>query len=187
MDVKDEEVVWTDHENRITTFPLPSVQRPAITNSLSEAAIFLGDDPSELILTQAGERAQFYHFRYNSKGATLIAISDNYGNRLHITRDIHGRIKRVDNGAGRALLVRYDRKHIVAIDYQQFIPADNLEDAWSTIQTLVTYSYDAQHRLIEAKNAAGEAERYAYNDQNVILERQLAGGASFYWERASAA
>ncbi|WP_219097546.1 RHS repeat-associated core domain-containing protein [Pseudomonas sp. UMAB-40] len=182
VDIKDDEVVWTDHENRITTFPLPSVQRPAITNSLSEAAIFLGDDPSELILTQAGERAQFYHFRYNSKVATLIAISDNYGNRLHITRDIHGRIKRVDNGAGRALLIRYDRKHIVAIDYQQFVPADNLENAWSTIQNLITYSYDVQYRLIEAKNAAGEAERYTYNDQNVILERRLAGGASFYWE-----
>ncbi|MDI2590369.1 DUF6531 domain-containing protein [Pseudomonas sp. 681] len=182
VDINGTEVIWTDHENRVTTFPLPSVQRPAITNSLSEAAIFLGADPSELVLTQAGEKAQFYHFRYDSKGATLIAISDPYENRLHITRDIHGRIKRVDNGAGRALLVRYDRKHIVAIDYQQFIPADTLEDAWSTVQTLVTYTYDAQQRLIEAKNAAGEAERYAYNDQNVILERQLAGGASFYWE-----
>lgn len=182
VEITGEEVVWTDHENRVSTFPLPSVQRPAITNSLSEAAIFLGDDPSELILTQAGERKQFYHFRYDRKGATLIAISDNYDNRLHITRDIHGRIKRVDNGAGRALLVRYDRKHIVAIDYQQFIPADNLEAAWSTIQTLVSYEYDAQKRLIKATNAAGEAERYAYNEQNVILERQLAGGASFYWE-----
>ncbi|WP_338525188.1 RHS repeat-associated core domain-containing protein [Pseudomonas batumici] len=182
VDIAGDEVVWTDHENRVTTFPLPSVQRPAITNSLSEAAIFLGDDPSELILTQAGERARFYHFRYNSQGATLIAISDDYGNRLHITRDIHGRIKRVDNGAGRALLLRYDRKHIIAVDYQQFSPADTLEEAWSTVQTVVTYGYDARQRLIEAKNAAGEAERYAYNDQNVILERQLAGGASFFWE-----
>ena len=67
-------------------------------------------------------------------------------------------------------------------DYQQFLPADNLEDAWNTVQTLVTYSYDTQHRLIEAKNAAGEAEHYRYNEQHVILERQLAGGAAFYWE-----
>lgn len=79
-------------------------------------------------------------------------------------------------------MLRYDRKHIIAVDYQQFLPADNLEDAWNTVQTLVTYSYDAQHRLIEAKNAAGEAERYRYNEQHVILERQLAGGAAFYWE-----
>ncbi|MFJ5240111.1 RHS repeat-associated core domain-containing protein [Pseudomonas neuropathica] len=182
VDIKGDEVVWTDHENRVTTFPMPSLQRPAITNSLSAAAIFIGDDASELILTQAGEKPLFYHFRFNSKGATLIAISDNYDNRLHITRDIHGRIKRVDNGAGRALLVRYNLKHIVAIDYQQFLPADNLEDVWNTVQTLTTYEYDAQHRLIKATNALGESERYAYNEQNVILERQLAGGASFYWE-----
>ncbi|MEO6680326.1 MAG: RHS repeat-associated core domain-containing protein, partial [Pseudomonas sp.] len=182
VEINGDEVIWTDHENRATPFPLPSQQRPAITNSLSRAAIFIGDDPSELVLAQAGKRPSFYHFRYDSKGATLIAISDSYGNRLHITRDIHGRIKRLDNGAGRALLLRYDRKHIVAVDYQQFLPADNLEDAWNTIQTLVTYSYDAQHRLIEAKNAAGEAELYRYNDQHVILERQLAGGASFFWE-----
>ncbi|OOK93615.1 RHS repeat-associated core domain-containing protein [Pseudomonas syringae] len=181
VDINGEEVIWTDHENRVTTFPLPSMQRPAITNSLSEAAIFLGNDPSELILTQAGEKARFYHFRYDKKGATLIAMSDSYDNRLHITRDIHGRIKRIDNGAGRALLVRYDRKHIVAIDYQLFSPADNLEDAWSTVQTLVSYEYDAQKRLINATNAAGEAERYRYDEHNVILERQLAGGASFYW------
>ncbi|EJL00643.1 Rhs family protein [Pseudomonas chlororaphis subsp. aureofaciens 30-84] len=182
VEIDGETVVWTDHENRSTTFPLPSEQRPAITNTLSRAAIFLGDDPSELILCQAGKSSRFYHFRYNSKGASLIAISDNYDNRLHITRDIQGRIKRIDNGAGRALLLRYDRTLIVAVDYQQFTPADNLEDAWSTVQTLVSYSYDAQHRLIEAKNAAGEAERYAYDKQNVILERQLAGGASFFWE-----
>ena len=182
VEIVGDEVIWIDHENRSTPFPLPSEQRPAITNSLSRAAIFLGDDPSELILAQAGKRPSFYHFRFNSKGATLIAISDSYGNRLHVTRDIHGRIKRLDNGAGRALLLRYDRKHIVAVDYQQFLPADNLEDVWNTVQTLVTYSYDAQHRLIEAKNAAGEGERYRYDEQHVILERQLAGGAAFYWE-----
>ncbi|UZE09708.1 RHS repeat protein [Pseudomonas sp. B21-053] len=182
VEITGNEVIWTNHENLVTTFPLPTVQRPAITNQLSEAAIFIGEDPSELILTQAGEVSQFYHFRYDSKGATLVAISDKYENRLHITRDIHGRIKRVDNGSGRALLLRYDRKHIVGVDYQQFSPADNLEDAWSTIQTLVSYRYDEQHHLVEAKNATGESERYAYDEKHVILERQLAGGASFFWE-----
>ncbi|MCF5704634.1 DUF6531 domain-containing protein, partial [Pseudomonas syringae] len=33
-------VVWIDHENRRTRFPLPNVERPAIHNSLSRAAIF---------------------------------------------------------------------------------------------------------------------------------------------------
>ncbi|PMX57871.1 type IV secretion protein Rhs, partial [Pseudomonas sp. FW305-60] len=67
-------------------------------------------------------------------------------------------------------------------DYQRFQPADTLEDAWRTEQTLVAYRYDARHRLIEATNAAGESERYDYDDQHVILQRQLAGGASFFWE-----
>ncbi|QLL13731.1 RHS repeat-associated core domain-containing protein [Pseudomonas chlororaphis] len=182
LEIHGDSVVWTDHENRSTTFPLPDKQCPAITNTLSRAAIFRGDDPAELILSQAGETVQLFHFRYNSQGATLVAISDAYDNRLHITRDIQGRIKRLDNGAGRALLLRYDRTHIVAVDYQQFLPADTLEDSWSTLKTLVSYRYDAQHRLVEARNAAGEAEHYLYNEQHVILERQLAGGASFYWE-----
>ncbi|MDR9754992.1 RHS repeat-associated core domain-containing protein [Pseudomonas sp. SZMC_28357] len=182
LEIKADEVVWTDQENRSTPFPLPSQQRPAITNSLSRAAIFLGDAPAELILAQAGNRPTFYHFRYDSKGASLIAISDRYGNRLQVSRDIHGRIKRLDNGAGRALLLRYDRTHIVAVDYQQFTPADTLEDAWKTLQTLITYRYDDQQRLIAATNAAGETEHYRYDEQHVILERQLAGGASFFWE-----
>ncbi|MGH8451474.1 DUF6531 domain-containing protein, partial [Pseudomonas sp.] len=34
--VSGDSVVWTDHENRSTEFPLPSELRPAITNSLAE-------------------------------------------------------------------------------------------------------------------------------------------------------
>ncbi|MBP5085656.1 type IV secretion protein Rhs, partial [Pseudomonas chlororaphis] len=65
LEISGDDIIWTDHENRITSFPMPNQQRPAITNSLSKAAIFLGRDPSELILTQAGEHPRLYHFRYN--------------------------------------------------------------------------------------------------------------------------
>ncbi|WP_172679605.1 RHS repeat-associated core domain-containing protein, partial [Pseudomonas sp. Pf153] len=67
-------------------------------------------------------------------------------------------------------------------DYQSFRPALTLDEAWRTEQTLVSYRYDARWRLIEATNAAGESERYDYDDAHVILQRQLAGGASFFWE-----
>ena len=113
-----EHVVWIDHENRRTTFPLPSAERPAIHNSLSRAAIYLGDQPEELVLALAGETARFYHFR----NGRLTAISDAYNNRLHITRDRQDRIQRLDNGAGRSLLLRYERRHIVAVEYQRFTP-----------------------------------------------------------------
>ncbi|PMU17427.1 type IV secretion protein Rhs, partial [Pseudomonas sp. FW305-122] len=135
LEIDGDSVIWIDHENRRTTFPLPTSERPAIHNSLSRAAIYLGDEPEELILAQAGEKSRFFHFR----AGRLTAISDAYGNRLTVQRDISDRIKRLDNGAGRSLLLRYDRSHLLAVDYQRFQPADTLEDAWRTEQTLVAY------------------------------------------------
>ncbi|MHC8354941.1 RHS repeat-associated core domain-containing protein [Pseudomonas sp. LB3P81] len=178
LEIGVDNVSWIDHENRRITFPLPNSERPAIHNSLSRAAIYLGDEPEELILARAGEATRFYHFRTGR----LTAISDAYGNRLTVQRDRSDRIMRLDNGAGRSLRLRYDRRHLAAVEYQSFHPADTLEDAWRSEQTLVAYRYDACHRLIEATNAAGERERYDYDEQQVILQRQLAGGASFFWE-----
>uniref|UniRef100_UPI0030DD495E DUF6531 domain-containing protein n=1 Tax=Pseudomonas sp. EA_65y_Pfl2_P78 TaxID=3088695 RepID=UPI0030DD495E len=168
-----DEVVWIDHENRRTRFPLPSVERPAIHNSLSRAAIFLGDEPEELVLALAGDAARFYHFR----AGRLTAISDAYDNRLTVHRDRSDRVQRLDNGAGRSLLLRYDRQHLIGIDYQSFQQAE-----WKTEHTLVSYRYDAYQHLIEVTNAAGDSERYDYDDLHVILQRQLTGGASFFWE-----
>lgn len=173
--VVGESVVWTDHENRSTTFPLPRVARPAITNSLAEAAIYLGSQPDELVLAQD---LRFYHFR----DGALACVSDAYDNRLRVSRDVSGRIQRLDNDAGRALLLRYAQDHIVAVDYQVLDAKSVSDDAWVTRQTLVSYRYDAHRRLIEATNAVGESERYRYDDQQVILERALAGGARFFWE-----
>ncbi|WP_431496146.1 RHS repeat-associated core domain-containing protein [Pseudomonas brassicacearum] len=178
LELEGEQVTWVDQENRRTTFPLPSAQRPAIHNSLARAAIYLGTEPDELIVAQPGENAAFLHFR----DGHLSGLSDRYDNRLTIQRNIHGDISRLDNGAGRALRLRYEQRHLIAVDYQSFHPAITLDEAWRTEQTLVSYRYDGRFRLIEATNAAGESERYDYDDQHVILQRQLAGGASFYWE-----
>ncbi|MBD8743469.1 hypothetical protein IFR41_28480, partial [Pseudomonas fluorescens] len=68
LSVSGDAVVWTDHENRSTTLPLPTASRPAITNSLAEAAIYLGAVPDELVLSQG---SRFYHFR----DGALTAIS----------------------------------------------------------------------------------------------------------------
>ncbi|WP_185752808.1 RHS repeat-associated core domain-containing protein [Pseudomonas fluorescens] len=182
LQLDDEGVLWTDNENRQTRFPMPSEQRPAIINSLAQSAIYLGDAPGELILNQAGQGDRFYHFR----AGRLITISDAYDNRVHISYDLVGRIQRIDNGAGRALFLRYDDRHIAAVDHQQqrseYNDRGERQDSWLTTQTLVTYHYNARNQLVSATNAAGETEHYRYNDQHVILERQLAGGASFFWE-----
>ncbi|MDQ0649968.1 RHS repeat-associated core domain-containing protein [Pseudomonas cedrina] len=175
LSVSGDSVVWTDHENRSTALPLPTAARPAITNSLAEAAIYLGSLPDELVLAQA---SRFYHFR----DGVLTAISDAYDNRLRISRDFLGRIERVDNGVGRSLFLRYASGRIVAVDYQIERAVDDGPFVWVTEQNVVSYAYDDLGRLVSATNAVGESEVYRYDEQHVILERGLAGGASFYWE-----
>ena len=175
LSVSGDSVVWIDHENRSTTLPLPSNSRPAITNSLAEAAIYLGSLPDELVLSQG---ARFYHFR----DGVLTAISDAYDNRLRISRNYLGQIERLDNGVGRSLFLRYALGRIVAVDYQIERAVDDGPFVWVTEQNVVSYAYDVAGRLVSATNAVGESEVYRYDEQHVILERRLAGGASFFWE-----
>ncbi|MFD1261759.1 DUF1308 domain-containing protein [Entomomonas asaccharolytica] len=182
LQFKQQQVIWTDHENRQTSLPLPTEQCPAYSNNLANAAIYLGNKPNEYILVQAGEQKGFYHFTRTKSGAQLDAISDNYGNKLYINRDLTGKIKRIHNGAGRGLLVRYQGLHITGIDYQKQIAANTEEESWQTIQPLVSYQYNEQQQLIKATNAANESEHYSYDQLNVIQERCMAGGAAFYWE-----
>jgi len=177
LEFHGEQVLWIDAENRRTAFPWPTTARPLIRNRLSRAAIYLGEEPGELILAQAGDVARFFHFR----DGRLTVISDAYDNRLTVQRDGLERIQRLDNGADRALLLRYDLKHLVAIDYQVFQRCGPQAYTWRTEQTVASYRYDARQRLVEVTNAAGESERYDYDEQHVILQRQLAGGASFFW------
>ncbi|MBZ6459814.1 type IV secretion protein Rhs, partial [Pseudomonas fluorescens group sp.] len=83
---------------------------------------------------------------------------------------------------GRSLFLRYASGRIVAVDYQ-IHRATGLEPfVWVTEQNVVSYAYDGAGRLVSATNAVGEREVYRYDEQHVILERGLAGGASFYWE-----
>ncbi|MBJ2232945.1 RHS repeat protein, partial [Pseudomonas simiae] len=182
LSVSGDAVLWTDHENRSTALPLPTVSRPAITNSLAEAAIYLGSLPDELVLSQG---SRFYHFH----DGALTAISDAYDNRLRISRNYLGQIERLDNGVGRSLFLRYASGRIVAVDYQIERAVDDGPFVWVTEQNVVSYAYDAGGRLVCATNAVGESEVYRYDNQHVILERELAGGASFFWawERAGKA
>ncbi|NVZ23905.1 RHS repeat protein, partial [Pseudomonas costantinii] len=107
---------------------------------------------------------------------------DGYEHRLRIFRDLLGRVERLDNGVGRSLLLRYELGRIVAVEYQVHRAEGPGPFVWVTEQNVISYAYDGAGRLVSATNAVGESEVYRYDDQHVILERQLAGGASFFWE-----
>ena len=172
---------WTTEENLTLELPLPTEEIPAGVNPLGEAAAYLGKDSNEYILAQAHGQG-FYHFRQTKSGFQLESISDKYNNRIYLLRDITGKINRVHNGAGRALLLRYHNGHIIGVDYQQEIAGDTYEASWKTLQTIATYHYNPQNQLTKVTNTLGETEHYHYDEHNVIQQRAMAGGAVIKWQ-----
>ncbi|MGL4917354.1 MAG: DUF6531 domain-containing protein, partial [Aeromonas allosaccharophila] len=94
-------LTWWDQESLAIELPMPSATRPMITNQLSEAAVYLGDEPDEVIVAKAG--SPFLHFTWHGKTGRLTAMSDLYGNRLTIRADEQGRPCWIENEGGLAL------------------------------------------------------------------------------------
>ncbi|MDM5140240.1 DUF6531 domain-containing protein [Aeromonas bestiarum] len=168
-------LTWWDQESLAIELPMPSVSRPMITNQLSEAAVYLGDKPDEVIVAKAG--SPFLHFTWHGKTGRLTAMSDLYGNRLTIRADEQGRPYWIENEGGLALRIVYQKAYLAAVELQHF---DGIN--WQPEATLQRYYYDDAGHLVVAENGAGECERYCYRPDGVILERRLAGGAGFFWE-----
>ncbi len=168
-------LTWWDQESLAIELPMPSAARPMITNQLSEAAVYLGDEPDEVIVAKAG--SPFLHFTWHGKTGRLTAMSDLYGNRLTIRADEQGRPCWIENEGGLALRIVYQKAYLAAVELQHF---DGIN--WQPEATLQRYYYDDAGHLVVAENGAGECERYRYRPDGVILERRLAGGAGFFWE-----
>ncbi|MGY3925096.1 DUF6531 domain-containing protein [Aeromonas jandaei] len=168
-------LTWWDQESLAIELPMPSATRPMITNQLSEAAVYLGDEPDEVIVAKAG--SPFLHFTWHGKTGRLTAMSDLYGNRLTIRADEQGRPCWIENEGGLALRIVYQKAYLTAVELQHF---DGIN--WQSEATLQRYYYDDAGHLVVAENGAGECERYRYRPDGVILERRLAGGAGFFWE-----
>lgn len=170
-----ETLTWWDDESLAIELPLPSLARPVVTNLLSEAAVYLGDEVDEVIVAKAG--SPFLHFTWHGNAGRLTAMSDVYGNRLIVRPDRQGRPCWVENDAGMALRIVYQKAFLTAVELYHF---DGIN--WQPQATLQRYYYDEAGHLVTAENGVGECERYRYRPDGVILERRLAGGAGFFWE-----
>ena len=175
LERRGETLIWRDNESLAIELPLPSATMPMITNRVSEAAAYLGDQTDEVILAKAG--SPFLHFSWQGNEGRLTAISDVYGNRLTVCPDAEGRPCWVEHDGGLALRLVYQQAHLTAIELQRF---DGIN--WQPQATLQRYHYDDAGHLVAAENGAGEREHYRYRSDGVILDRRLAGGAGFFWE-----
>lgn len=180
LSFSDDEVVWFDDENRLTSFPLPTEFEPAIVNPLAEAAIYKGQSDNQYILSQSNNLG-FYHFVRENDIAFLEAITDKYGHRLTLVYDANRRLIALNSATGERRLgfiyAEHAPEHIMVVELQH----KTIQKTWEPLLTLVRYSYNAAGQLISVTNAAGETERYDYNELHVIQKRIMAGGAEFSW------
>ncbi|WP_261888066.1 RHS repeat protein [Vibrio rhizosphaerae] len=176
LTVDGDTVVWRDGEGKLTRFPKPTAQLPAITNRMAGAAAFLGRDKQHIIIA-SGER--FYTFQMRGDSGRLTSIKDPYDHTLSLSYDRQHRPVRISTETNLRFELVYEHDLIARVDLYAYLAE---QDEWQFVQTQVSYGYNAQSQLITATNASGETERYTYDAQHVIQSRELAGGAIFRWE-----
>lgn len=176
----EDSITWHDHEGKNTRLPALD-NAPFGSNSQSGMAAWR--DGAEII-TCAGEKQPRYHFERHGNEGRLVRISDRYGNELRLGYDLHGRLQHLVNDANRALAFEYRDDRLVAITLLHRRLTDT-SPTWEQLQTAHTYNYDGGD-LVEATNAAGETERYAF-DNHMLVQRTLASGYSFYlaWDAST--
>ncbi|SIO94092.1 RHS repeat-associated core domain-containing protein [Vibrio spartinae] len=176
LTVDGDAIIWRDGEGKLTRFPKPTEQLPAITNRMAKSAAFLGSDKQQMIIA-SGER--FYTFKMTGDSGLLTSIKDQYDHSLSITYDRQHRPVRISTETNLRFELVYTDDLITQVDLYAYLAE---QDEWQFVQTQVSYGYNAQSQLITATNASGETERYTYDTQHVIQSRELAGGAVFRWE-----
>ncbi|WP_143693338.1 DUF6531 domain-containing protein, partial [Vibrio mangrovi] len=170
-----DEIIWRDGEGKLTRFPRPTKQLPAITNRMAGSAAFLGSD--EQIVIAAG--GHFYFFKMSGDSGRLTTIKDVYDHTLSIAYDRQHRPVRVATETNLKFELVYEHDLIARVDLYAYLAE---QDEWQFVQTQVSYGYNGLSQLISATNASGETEQYTYDAQHVIQSRELAGGAVFRWE-----
>ncbi|MCA2015846.1 DUF6531 domain-containing protein [Vibrio tritonius] len=174
--VDGDELVWKDSESKLTRFPKPTKQLPAVTNIVAGSAIFLDSDDHIVVIADSKQ----YVFELDGDTGRLITIRDKYNHQLRIRYDKHQRPVEVGGDTNVKYVLTYtDASLIQQVDLYA-CQANTTE--WQLAQTQVRYSYNEQQQLIAAMNANGEVEKYTYDELHVIQSRELAGGAIFYWD-----
>ncbi|HIF9226196.1 TPA: RHS repeat-associated core domain-containing protein [Photobacterium damselae] len=176
----EETVIWLDNENKQTSFPLPSAQRPAIVNPMADSAIYLGSQENEYLLVQSNQA--IHHFERHGDRARLSGFSDGYGNRLTVHYNQAGLPDAILTPVGTGLWLVYSQDNQLSqIELRTRIVEDGRSN-WRTERVLMTYHYNVQHQLISTRNSVFEGEDYEYDNENVISLRRMAGGIEFFWQ-----
>ncbi|SJL84295.1 RHS repeat-associated core domain-containing protein [Vibrio palustris] len=174
--VDGDDIIWKDSESKLTRYPRPTRQLPAVTNTMAGSAAFLNQDDNIVILSDD----KHYIFELDGDVGKLLTIKDKYDHQLHIKYDNNQRPVEVSTDTNVKYVLTYNDQSLIK-NVDLYARQANSQE-WQLAQTQVRYAYNERQQLIAASNANGEVEKYTYDELHVIQSRELAGGAIFYWD-----
>ena len=133
------------------------------------------DDGTSLVFTRA-EATYWPDAERGGRVWRLARIEDGVGNAISVETDDRGRVTAVVDSAGRRLDVETDAAgRVVAVSGPG-------PDGRGRPVVLAQFAYDGAGRLVSARDASGEPERYAHDADGRIVAQTFRGGARFHWE-----
>ena len=133
------------------------------------------DDGRSLVLARA-DAAYWPDVERNGRAWRIARVEDAAGNAVSVEEDARGHLVAVMDSAGRRFEVETDREgRVVTLSGPD--PTGRPRSL-----ALAQFAYDGGGRLVSARDATGEPERYAYDADGLIVSRTRRGGARVHWE-----
>jgi RHS repeat-associated protein len=176
LELSASSITLQDATHRGITFPL--LRQGESFYSLHEQITLTRIDASEFELRGRDDvRNRFLLPELGARVAPLVGKIDRNGNRINIEYDARNLPVRVNDSAGRVLLLAFD-------DMQRLIAVSELradDPAGQTAVALVSYEYDAAGDLVRVRNRAGQVTReFAYKNHIMVRHAQPGGLVSEY-------
>lgn len=170
--VKKNQVQLLNAEGRSISFVIPGIGDSSV-NRIEKLRIFRLEE-NRFFVTSTASGSQITREFFKVSGAQslqLIALHDALGNSLALEHD-QGKLKQI-TASDLVWDLSYHADGNIAAIHQQ--------NGQGESRALVSYSYSDDGDLIQATDATGKSEYYAFQD-HLISKRTLKTGYSFYFE-----
>ncbi len=173
---QEQQIHLVDAEGRSISFMTPNIGDSSI-NRTEKLRLYRSED-NRFFVTSIAPGSQLTHEFHRAAGAQsfqLVGLHDVLGNSLALVHE-QGKLKQVTANDLIWDLSYHPDGNIAAIQQK---------NAQGESRTLVSYDYDINGDLIQATDASGKSEHYAYQ-HHLIKKRTLKTGYSFHFEWDSA-
>lgn len=184
----DRNILLKDSEGR--NIPFPFVGAGDSSENRTEKLILHRKDKHTIVLWSSlhpSSPHKHFIFDQNTQRFQLSSIEDLHGNAWHCIYD-EGRVQYLHSTWGEGLAFEYRDGLIHSISRYLERTSENSDDVGiandivtDSVKTLVEYRYDPEQDMVEAIDAQGNSEKYAFQN-HIIIQRTLKTGYRYYFQ-----